>query len=193
MSGKRFCREDWLDFGLAQLAKEGPEALRVLELCSLAGKTVGSFYHHFKDQAAFFDAMVDHWMRINTIDMIQLLESVSDKKEKMNRLETIATSLDQAVEIGMRNFAQKNQTAAIAVKQVDHLRISYAQTLLEKHFGLASDEALNIARLEYATLVGIQMVWPNEVAARAQCLSSLLHTMFQAYRDRAVANQPISA
>ncbi|MGB0506322.1 MAG: TetR/AcrR family transcriptional regulator, partial [Pikeienuella sp.] len=78
---KRFTREDWLDFGLAQLAKEGPDALSIHPLCKAAGRTIGSFYHHFKDHAGFVDALLARWRKLNTEDVITAIDALDDPIE----------------------------------------------------------------------------------------------------------------
>ena len=45
----RLGRDDWLALGLERLAAEGPRALRLENICAAAGRTRGSFYHHFRD------------------------------------------------------------------------------------------------------------------------------------------------
>jgi AcrR family transcriptional regulator len=40
-------RSDWLDAGLAALADDGPDSLRIDRLCRRLGVSKGSFHHHF--------------------------------------------------------------------------------------------------------------------------------------------------
>ncbi len=193
MPGKRFRREDWLDFGLRQLAQHGPSAMKVQELCSIAGKTVGSFYHHFEDQAAFFEALADHWKQVNTLDLIKQVENVDDLDIRFTRMETLALSMDQDLEIGMRNFAQKNEIAAAAVQEVDQLRIAFVHALYEKRLDAEADQALLVAQLEYAAFVGVQMIWPKEVIERGQKLSVLFNSMLKALETTYKAQQDETA
>ncbi len=59
----RFGREDWLALGRAILATEGSSSLTIEALTARAGKTRGSFYHHFRDRAAFVAALAEAWAR----------------------------------------------------------------------------------------------------------------------------------
>ena len=108
-------------------------------------------------------------------------ETVTDLDTQSTRLEAIALSLDHSLEIGMRNLAQKNQIATEAVQHIDNLLISFAKELFEKRLKISSAEALQIAQLEYAAFVGLQMIWPSEVIERGPNLSMLFHKMLTAY------------
>lgn len=57
----RLGREDWLALGRAALEEEGPSGLTVEALMRRAGRTRGSFYHHFGSQGAFLHALAAAW------------------------------------------------------------------------------------------------------------------------------------
>ncbi|MFN3260463.1 MAG: helix-turn-helix domain-containing protein [Pikeienuella sp.] len=57
----RLGREDWLALGRAAIEEEGPSGLTVEALTRRAGKTRGSFYHHFESQGAFLRALAAAW------------------------------------------------------------------------------------------------------------------------------------
>jgi AcrR family transcriptional regulator len=52
-------REDWIAAGLAALAAGGPTAFRVEAVARALGVSKGSFYWHFRDRAAWRDALLD--------------------------------------------------------------------------------------------------------------------------------------
>jgi AcrR family transcriptional regulator len=52
-------REDWIAAGLAALAAGGPAAFRVEAVARGLGVSKGSFYWHFRDRAAWRDALLD--------------------------------------------------------------------------------------------------------------------------------------
>src|ERR1700756_1737034 len=58
---RRFSREDWLALGEQRLSTEGPGALSLERLTGAAGRTKGSFYHHFQSRDEFLAALVDRW------------------------------------------------------------------------------------------------------------------------------------
>jgi AcrR family transcriptional regulator len=57
----RLAREDWLETGLQLLGSEGEKALTIERLCQVAGRTKGSFYHHFKSYDDFVNALLEYW------------------------------------------------------------------------------------------------------------------------------------
>lgn len=180
MKPARFGKDDWLAFGLAQLAKSGPDALKVSALCEAANKTIGSFYHHFKDQSAYFDALLAFWKKRNTVDVIDALADVPDTDGKAQHLEIIAMAMDQTEEVGIRMLAQQNATAASTVAEVDGIRIAFMQGLYRDRLGLAEQEALDLAKLEYAAFVGVQTIWPNGSLDDGQTLSAVFQKLVSA-------------
>jgi AcrR family transcriptional regulator len=58
---RQFGREDWIAAGLAALAGGGAAAFRVERVAREMGVTKGSFYWHFRDRAAWRDAVLAYW------------------------------------------------------------------------------------------------------------------------------------
>ncbi|WP_428642787.1 TetR/AcrR family transcriptional regulator [Roseibium sp.] len=165
---KRFGKTDWLSLGLGQLAREGSAGLTVEALCEAADRTRGSFYHHFSDHGAFIEALMEAWKQRNTHDVAEetLLQAPNDRARKLSDL---ASGLDQDLERAVRQFAQGNATALRAVREVDELRTGFLAKLYEGS-GLEPGFALEIARIEYAAFVGVQVVWPDMPEAERQAL-----------------------
>ncbi|MCY0151386.1 TetR/AcrR family transcriptional regulator [Hoeflea alexandrii] len=67
--------EDWIKAAFKLLTSSGPKAIRVDYLCKELGVTKGSFYWHFADLAALQAAMVEHWRRVATSDVIASMVS----------------------------------------------------------------------------------------------------------------------
>ena len=163
-TGTRFSREDWLELGLAQLAQEGSSGLTVEALCHVAGRTRGSFYHHFNDHDGFIDLLLNAWKQRNTVDIAEEILSQAPNL-RAQHLSDLANHLDQDLERAVRRFAQSNKTAQEAVRDVDQLRTEFVIGLYVDA-GLAADEARDIAQLEYAAFVGSQIIWPDMTAAQ---------------------------
>jgi AcrR family transcriptional regulator len=181
MTSKRFRRDDWLDFGLLRLAQAGPDALRLSELCASAGRTIGSFYHHFEDKAAFFDALMAHWRKTNSTDVIARIDEITDAELQAERLNAIARSMNQSVEVGVRIFANQNKAAAHVVAEVDQERIAYLAGLYHRRLALDVDSARTLAELEYAAFVGTQTIWNGGTLEHGQKLSSLFQKMISSH------------
>ncbi len=181
MKPSRFAKEDWLAFGLSQLASAGPNALKVSVLCTAAEKTIGSFYHHFKDQSAYFEALMEYWKQKNTIEIIENLSAASQNINKAMQLEIIAMAMDQTEDVGIRVLAHQNTSVATMVAEADQMRIGFIQSLYQDQFKLSASDAKSLAELEYAAFVGAQTVWPRDSAERGQSLSVLFQGMVKAY------------
>ena len=177
MKRKRFSREDWLDFALMRLAEDGPDALKLTTICEAAGRTIGSFYHHFDDQAQFFEALLRHWRKTNTEEVIAAIEALPDADRQAERLNTVAMTMNQAVEVGMRQFAFQNKRAAEEVAAIDEIRISYLAASYVRRLALEEPEARLLAELEYAAFVGTQLVWRRGSLEHGQQLSDLFQRL----------------
>lgn len=180
MTAKRFTTEDWLAFGLRQLASLGPEALKLQTLCAAADKTIGSFYHHFKDQAAYFEALLAHWKQKNTGDVIDQISALPEGAGKAAHLDVIALAMDQSEDVGIRILAQQNAMASAVVAEVDQMRIAFMAGLYRDQLGLRDQEAEALAQLEYAAFVGVQTIWPKGSLDHGQSLSALFQTLVKA-------------
>lgn len=176
---KRFKRSDWLAFSLKELASDGPEALRVKELCAAADKTIGSFYHHFEDQAAFVDALMQYWRETYNNPLIAALETVADAERKAEQLTDLSTKLDPKIERGVRLLAAQNTHAARALECVDQQRIAYVSKIYARRFSLGVTEAQPLASLEYVAFVGTQQVFSEEYGHVGVQLSRMLQDLIR--------------
>ncbi|WP_421724352.1 TetR/AcrR family transcriptional regulator [Bauldia sp.] len=170
---KRFRREDWLAFGLARLADDGPDALKLAALCRAADRTIGSFYHHFDDQADFLAALLQYWQDKNTTAAIDANKAVADPDAQVENLDAFALSLDHRVEVGIRRLGYQDRAVAEKIAVVDERRIEYVTALYRKRFGLPGDDARSLAQLDYAVFVGSQMMGPAIAADDQVRLSKL--------------------
>ncbi|AWD20722.1 hypothetical protein B6K69_02825 [Fuscovulum blasticum] len=63
-------REDWIEAGLELLARGGPSALRVGAAARRLAVTRGSFYCHFRDRAAWRDALLAYWEHLCFAELV---------------------------------------------------------------------------------------------------------------------------
>lgn len=156
---KRFAKKDWLDLGLSCLAREGGAALTVEALCHAAGRTRGSFYHHFADHDTFLEELFSAWKQRNTLDVAEAIMR-QPQTRRAKTLSDIANMLDQDLERAVRQFAQTNAIAGRIVRDVDRIRTEFVVGLY-REAGLEESLARDVAKLEYAAYVGSQVVWPE--------------------------------
>jgi len=179
----RFSKADWISLGVRQLESEGPSGLTVDALCAAAGRTRGSFYHHFDGHEDFIEALMKYWKERDTHIVISEIEKIAaDQTDALNER---ASALNHKLEGRVRQLAQQSEKAAKILKQVDSARISFLKKLLCDTCGLCNEQAETIAKIEYAMTVGAQLLWPNAkpntLATLGASFTKLVRT---AYGDR---------
>lgn len=176
---KRFSKQDWIDLGLMRLAKEGPAGLTIEKLCEAAGRTRGSFYHHFPDHEDFTSLMMRYWKKRDTDDVIAAVEEIST--EKTSELNTLVSALNHPLEGRIRQLAQREQSVLEILEQADAARINYIAMLYQQNCRLSKSEAMKAARLEYACYVGAQTLWPDETPSNLKKLGDVFTAMAEVY------------
>lgn len=168
----RMGRLDWLDLGLGRLAAEGAEALRIDALCLAAGRTKGSFYHHFADLDAFLSALVEHWADRQTHQPLAELNHGSAPAELSEALTRRVLEFDFHQEIGIRDLARRHSALAPAVAAIDGQRVAFLADLRERAHGITADEAAKIAEIEYAAFCGLILLNPDRDRAEQAQLAA---------------------
>lgn len=157
-AARRFRLDDWLALGLAALAEHGPAGLTIEALCRRAGKTKGSFYAHFPAIEAYLAALARHWRETHTLRLMQEVENGVPAQDRLVALDRMALALDFRVEQGMRRLAQLDPGVAATCAEVDRERIGYLETLHFESGRFTPQEALALARVEYAAFIGFQQL-----------------------------------
>lgn len=97
LTTRRFSRSDWLDHGLAQLARVGPSGLTIDALCQSTGKTKGSFYSHFTNVSDFVAQLARRWQTQHTSNVIAVTQRVGHLQRR-ELLDSLALGLDHQLE-----------------------------------------------------------------------------------------------
>ena len=156
----RFGRDDWIELGLSLLSKEGPEAMTVERLTAAAGKTRGSFYHHFEDHRAFLAALAEAWLA-QSDEIIAAADAALRSGRRRETLALQTAEIDHALERGLRRLAAQEDVVAKAVARSDERRIAYLERLFRSEIGLPATEATQRARIQHCFFVGAQLVFPD--------------------------------
>ena len=127
---RRLTAQDWIDFGLTALAREGSDALKADVLARKLGVSRGSFYWHFADLDAFHSKVIEHWRQVATEAIIADIERYESREERIDALLRHAFGHGAAIEIRMRAWAESNAAAARALDDIDHRRRAYIERLL---------------------------------------------------------------
>ena len=168
--------DEWIALGLAALSDGGEDAIGLDAITTRAGKTKGSFYHHFRNHDDFLGRVLVEWKQRFTDDLIEATKDGS-KSDRGAALNALATALDHRLELSIRRLAVRNETAARTLRQVDGIRIAYLKSLQADP---ESDAAADYALIEYAVFVGMQSLMPTAVRT-AERLGGLTAEMIAAH------------
>ncbi|MDO8903078.1 TetR/AcrR family transcriptional regulator [Hydrogenophaga sp.] len=169
-------RTDWLEQGLQLLSTDGPQHLKIDTLCKALGVTKGSFYHHFKHQAAYVSALLEHWKATYTQQLIQAVAGIDDPHVRSQRLSELVYRKDMRPEVAMRAWANSHPEVAVTVREVDAQRIEYLVEMSQR-MGVRHEQAVLLAKMAYAQLVGMQHLQAFISPADAVRMDHALHAM----------------
>jgi len=150
---KRLTTQDWIDFGLRTLAREGFEALKADVLARKLGVSRGSFYWHFADLHDFHARVIQHWRQAATEAIITDLERYGSREQRLDALLRRAFGQHTALEVRVRAWADSNAEAAGAVRDMDRKRRTYIERLLTEA-GIPPPVAATRALLLYWAYLG---------------------------------------
>ena len=152
---KRFSQQDWLDAGLSALSEGDVGAVTIDALCRQVGKTKGSFYSHFPTMSDFIRQLGERWRQTNT-DMLIDASERAKPEERRAVLNQLAMSLDHGLEREFRRLAAGDHVAAKILCDVDDRRIDFLAESYRATGVFNDDDALALARVEYAMFLGYQ-------------------------------------
>lgn len=127
---KRLAAQDWIDFALGALAREGFDALKADVLARKLGVSRGSFYWHFSDLDDFHARVIEHWRQTATEAVIANLERYKSPEDRLDVLLRGALGHHNALEMRMRAWADNSAKAAQAVRDMDRRRLAYMEHML---------------------------------------------------------------
>jgi AcrR family transcriptional regulator len=150
---RRLTAQDWIDFALTTLAREGFDALKADVLARKLGVSRGSFYWHFIDLEDFHARVIERWRETATEAVIADLERYESREERLEVLLRRALAHHNALEIRMRAWADNKAEAAQAVRDMDRRRREYMERLLADS-GIAPTLAATRVQLLYWIYLG---------------------------------------
>jgi len=148
--------KDWLDQGLATLAKNGFTALKAEPLAKALGVSRGSFYWHFADIGAYHAAILAHWREVAAEQIIANVEAGSQDDNPLALLLRRVFGEKLTLEKAVRTWASVDATARAAVQAIDRRRLGYVEGLLVQT-GLTVDAARARAQILYWAFLGFAL------------------------------------
>lgn len=182
---KRFSRTDWLDHGLAELARIGREALKLEAICKSAGLTRGSFYHHFSDHGQFLVALARHWVTVQTEALIARIPPDMAPQARYDAMTDLAIDLDLRLELGIRELSRSHAAVAQVVAEADTRRRAYLTQLYADLYGVPPEDAAFAAEIEYAAYLGTILTQPDITPEEQRALAARFQTMLGRYFNNA--------
>jgi AcrR family transcriptional regulator len=176
-SAARLDIEAWTMAGLDLLWKEGVDAVKVAPLAARLGVTKGSFYWHFKDREALLDAMLAHWRRRATMDIIDRLDRSTESPEaRLRNLFRVPFTMSAAEWAAdpLRVWGRRDPKVRAVLDEIDQIRLRYVSRLLE-HCGFSPDEAAARGVMAYCYIrVAVTLVDRNQSQIMDRCEKILL-------------------
>lgn len=153
----RFRKSDWFELGQALLKSDGPSALTIERLTASAGKTRGSFYHHFDSRDAFLTEMIQKWQADSLSSVATRLQNEDRPEGKRVIMRGVSTEWDGAFERQLRILAAQEPLVAELVSKVDERRMQGLASMIALLQPDVEDPA-SFAFVQYAAIVGGQML-----------------------------------
>lgn len=175
---KRINKESWLIAGIETLADEGYIGVKIDRLCQRLQVTKGSFYHHYKDLDEYTENLLAFWDKKYSLDAEKFAvafdvwetSAFPGKEPELQQL----LRMEQAV----RAWSVHYEIARRFCEKLDHRRLSgMRQRYVQR--GVVLRKALDLARVEYACLMGIMQTMTELPRAELIGLSHILHRMLE--------------
>lgn len=156
----RFSQRDWLLVGFGALRDQDAEFATMEHICARAGRTRGGFYAHFTGIEDFWLRVADAWRTDFTDRLIDATGASGRIFERRDLMNELAARLDPSIELGIRRLAFRLPAVCEIVAAADRRRVSHLARLY-RLAGYADPDADALARIEYASFVGLQQTEPG--------------------------------
>lgn len=153
----RLSKSDWIGHGLATLAEDGANALKVGPMADGLKVSRGSFYWHFRDIADFRAQLLQAWQEQATDRVIEELEARKDRPDRLKQLMRRAFTGKRSLDRAIRSWAAEDREVAAVVASVDARRVAYIAKMLAAA-GVEGQKALRRAAFLYWAWLGQPMV-----------------------------------
>jgi len=160
---RRWRHEDWVDLAIAQLKAEGPAALTLERLCVVAGRTRGSFYHHFASVDQLLAEVAARWRQTETDAIADIAMGYPDPMAGLAAMARLTDAIDHRLERGVRFIAASNPAIRALVEEADVRREEVMLEMLTTAYGLEHEEAKSASRLFHALHQAAVMRSPEDI------------------------------
>lgn len=167
-------RTDYMEVALDLLAKGGPKAVTIANLCERLTTTKGSFYHHFKNGEEFLHELIVYWQQEYGMGLAAHAMAATDPGVILEDIRHVsAYEVRHEAERAIRALSQTDPFVARIVKEVDQGREEMFRNILV-NAGIDAESARVLASIGVAILIGAQQ--------RGRRIDrNWLHQMFEEY------------
>jgi AcrR family transcriptional regulator len=157
----RKTKRDWLEAGIDTLATQGVDALTIDRLAASLGVTKGSFYHHFRNQADYRDALLAFWEKEGIAAVPAVPETAAEALAEMDRIVDLSPISTRRKDPGLaiRSWAVRDPAVRAFVERVDRRRLRYAEDYLTVIVG-DRRRARHLSHMLYALILGAGHMLP---------------------------------
>ncbi|MES3110440.1 TetR/AcrR family transcriptional regulator [Sphingomonas aurantiaca] len=173
----RYTKANWIALGVDLLRREGPAGLSIDRLTIAAGKTRGSFYHHFADRDRFLGEFMADWRSDVMEKRAAELAVTEDRATLISALRSEPFALDHSLERQLRYLAALEPIVRQALAEVDQARISGLATLIAKLRPEVVDPE-GTAFVQYAAMIGTQWLVSDIDDPRLLPALAVAHDLF---------------
>jgi len=156
--------EAWAEAALTAITEAGLEAVNVDELARALGVTKGSFYWHYGSRADLIAAALTLWERRDTGGYLSEIANIPDPADRLRRLIANAVRLSQRRNVYAALTQVDSEPVQAVLQRVAEQRIAFL-TGLYADLGLPPRRAAQLARLAYATYIGLMRIAAEAPAA----------------------------
>ncbi|MEM8914260.1 MAG: TetR/AcrR family transcriptional regulator [Pseudomonadota bacterium] len=179
----RLGRSDWLEVGLGLLAEQGEQSLTIEQLCAAAGRTRGSFYHHFEDQEQFVESLLHYWKQSHADPIVASNTALNDPEAMRDGLARMATCLDNPIEAALRRWSASNANVRRMIEAVDAERIFLLADIMRGHSERDETETQELALVEYSAMIGFHQLFPDATAEMAEQIARRVRRLIPTDRE----------
>ncbi|HEU4908079.1 MAG TPA: TetR/AcrR family transcriptional regulator [Propionibacteriaceae bacterium] len=172
-------RRDWLEAGLAALAEDGPNSLRIDRLCRRLNVSKGSFHHHFAGARDFKQSLLVAYENLVVESLDQAINQAGGATPQATLANlTAAITNTQGfyrpeLEVAMRAWAFSDPDVRSVQERVDIRRLESLQAIWSKIYRDPT-EARTAALVPYLVAIGASLAQPPTPLDELQRVYELL-------------------
>jgi AcrR family transcriptional regulator len=172
-------RSDWLEAGLAALAQDGPNGLRIDRLCRHLNVSKGSFHHHFAGAPDFKRALLETYeiRVVKALDEAIAQTKGTAPKDALAGLTAAIASSESFyrpdLEVAMRAWAFSDPDVRAVQERVDERRLKSLQGIWTKILD-DPEAAYTAALVPYLVGIGASLIQPPTPSDQLQRVYELL-------------------